>query len=535
VGGTSVGLGPWPASTTPSTPTALDDVTVFAFSSTALNERDPQILELAPDMNLRAWQRWDTKGTVASDYDFSYVQSSHAAGIRFIGGTTATATFRDEVDTDAEFADRVTRDASGAEVEHTKILPGLHRGNLANPAYREYLIRVCELQIDGGVDGLFFDELNGDYQGANFDGDEGFDDYHLADFNAYLLNKYPDGTDFGSLFGMSPDNSLRRDVPAGDLSQNFDYRAYLLMNGWSSQPFAAANPLAKEWGLSIGNRPAPLPVAFTDLAEPHRYWKAIATKLKAYARSKGRDVLLTSNGVWPYVDLQSVGLYNGNNDGPNGVEVNYTPTTPDGHLQGSTSLQAPFLLLKARSEQLAPGVPVVLFIDWPTSNMDAYDALPASERQDYWRIYAAEAYANGLFFAFHLKTTTGEPSATELGVMPLFENLTAFYRAHADLYHGVTASSAKVTTTLSSAMLAVSDQGAPKRRLVHIVNHEYENALIPQQNLTLTIDSNSAPTTVTLASPDLASDTTLPFQYSDGQISVTLPSLVAYDIVELVY
>jgi hypothetical protein len=150
-------------------------------------------------------------------------------------------------------------------------------------------------------------------------------------------------------------------------------------------------------------------------------------------------------------------------------------------------------------------------------------------------MYAAEAYANGLFFAFHLKTTTGEPSATELGLMPFFKTLTAFYRAHADLYHGTTSGVAKVTSSVPSAMLAVSDQAAPHRRLVHVVNHEYQNAFIPQSNVALLIDSDSAPTAVTLASPDMSADAPLPFQYSGGQVSLTLPSLVAYSIVELSY
>jgi hypothetical protein len=514
----------------------MDDLTVFAFSATADNESDPQVLDLAPDMNLRAWQRWDRDGLVASDYDFSYVANSHAVGTRFIGGTTASAMFRDEATTDADFADLVTRDASGGLVEHTRILPGLHRGSLANPAYRAYLVQIGKLQIDGGVDGLFFDEVNGDYEGAAFDGNEGFDAYHLADFNAFLLAKYPAGTDFAARFGMTSGNLLHSDLAPND-PKNFDYGAYLRANGWSSLPFSAANPLASEWGLTKGNRPAPAPVAFTDLAEPHRYWKAIVSELKAYAQAKGRSVLITSNGIWPYVDFQSVGLYDGNDDGAGGAEVNYTPTTDDGHLLGSASLQTAFLGLKARSEQLAPGAPVILFIDWPTANMDRYDALPATERQDYWRLYAAEAYANGLFFAFHLKTTTGEPSATDLGVMPLFKSLTAFYRGHQDLYHGVTAAPATAapTSSLPSAMLSVSDQGKPQRRLVHIVNHEYQNALLEQQNVTLSVASDAAPTTVTLASPDLPADTSLPFQYSGGRVSVTLPSLVAYDIVELSY
>jgi len=31
-----------------------------------------------------------------------------------------------------------------------------YRASLASPAYRQYIIGIGEIQIDGGVDGLFF-------------------------------------------------------------------------------------------------------------------------------------------------------------------------------------------------------------------------------------------------------------------------------------------------------------------------------------------------------------------------------------------
>src|SRR5205814_941024 len=122
-------------------------------------------------------------------------------------------------------------------------------------------------------------------------------------------------------------------------------------------------------------------------------------------------------------------------DGDGGTEANYVPIS-DGHLAGTRSLQDVFRRLKARSETLAPGAPVVLFLDWPGGTIDRYDALPSAERPDFWRLFGAEAYANGLFFAFHLRTTTGEPTATEQGLMPFFKSYSAFYRAHAALFHG---------------------------------------------------------------------------------------------------
>lgn len=544
-GGLEVGIGPWTTTPDAAAPVPLDDVTVYAFSQTGNNQSDPQVATLAPDMNIRAWQRWHTYGVNPADYDFGYVTSSHAAGVKFIGGTTATALFADEFPNpqfpDTPYTDVATCDGTGAVAAHPLIMPNFYRGSLANPLYRDYLIRIAELQIDGGVDGLFFDEINQGYEGANYDGDEGFDRYHLADFNAYLLWRFP-GADYGAMFGMKPDNLLKVDVPAGDLTRNFDYQKYLVSNGWGSSPFAVANPLAAIWGQTLQNRPAPGANDFVDSAEPYRYWRAIAGALRAYAQQKyGRSIFLTSNGVWPLVDFQSVGLYEFNQDADGGAEAEYVPvtsgsTTSAAHLDGTRSLQRPFLNLKTRSAALAPGAPVVLFIDWPTNFMSYYLQMPQSEQQDYWRIYAAEAYANGLYYAFFLLDTVGDPSATQLGLMPLFQSLTAFYRAHAGLYHGVTESTAAVTTSLiTPVMIAVSDQLQPRRRLVHLVNHDYSGALVEHDGVTVTVPLPSTPTSVTLASPDAASDTTLAATYANGAVTVTLPSLVAYDVVAIAY
>jgi hypothetical protein len=540
-----VGIGPWTAPPDAAAPVPLDDVTVYAFSQTGDNQTDPQVATLAPDMNIRAWQRWDTYGTLASEYAFGGVTSAHAAGVKFIGGTTATALFPDEFP-NTQFpsvatSDVATHDASGAVVAHPAIMPNFYRGSLANPVYRDYLIRIAEIQIDGGVDGLFFDEINQGYEGASFDGNEGFDPAHLADFNAYLLWRFP-GADYASMFGMAPDNLLKAGVPAGDLTNNFNYQKYLASHGWAGSPFAAANPLAPIWGLAVQNRPAPGAATFVDSAEPYRYWGELAATLRAYARQKyGRAIYLTSNGVWPLVDFQGVGLYEYNKDDDGGAEAEYVPvtagsTTSAAHLDGTRSLQRPFLNLKARSAALAPGAPVVLFIDWPTNFMSYYLHMSQSEQQDYWRIYAAEAYANGLYFAFFLADTVGDPTATQLGLMPFFQNLTAFYKAHSALYHGVTTSAVAATTSLTTpVMIAVAEQASPRRRLVHLVNHDYSGALVEHDAFTVTVPLPSAPTSATLASPDGTPDVTLTPTYANGAATVTLPSLLAYDVLELAY
>jgi hypothetical protein len=528
------GGGPWDLAPAPLTPLPLDDVTVYAFSQSNCNQADPQVLALAPDLVIRAWARWDRGGTSASDYDFRYVENCHVAGIRFLGGTTATVLFADEF-SPAEFARIVTRDAGGRIVRHDNIVPGAHRGSLASPAYRAYLEHICRLQIDGGADGIFFDEVDHGYDGARYDNNEGFDDFHLADFNAYLLAKYPPGTDFARWFRMTPDNLLRHDVPAGDLRRNFNYLRYLAAHGWSGDPFSAANPLAAVWGRSYDDQPEPGAKTFVSAAEPYRYFGSMVRNLKAYAREKhGRDLLITANGILPNVDFQSVGLWDSNRNGDGGTEANYVPVV-NGHLDGTVSLQSVFRRFRERSELLAPGAPVVVFLDWPTPTLNRYTALPQSEREDYWRLYAAEAYANGLFFAFHLKTTTGEPTAVEQGMMPFFKRYTAFYRTHAALYHQLSPTRAKVTVSHRRITIAAWEQAAPRRILVHLINHDYDQGFKPRTKVRVTLPLPARPRSVMEASPDLPADQPLAYDYSGGKLSVTLPRLTAYSVIVVDY
>jgi hypothetical protein len=107
----------------------------------------------------------------------------------------------------------------------------------------------------------------------------------------------------------------------------------------------------------------------------------------------------------------------------------------------------------------------------------------------------------------------------------------------ADLYQGVTTSGASATTSLASAsvMVAVSDQAQPRRRLVHLVNHDYTGGLVEQDGVVVSVPLPSAPSAVTLASPDMAQDMSVPFTYTGGSVSVTLPTLVAYDAIAIAY
>lgn len=515
------------------------DFVVYAFSQSDVHEEDPQVYDLDPDTTIRAIGKWSTAGDEASDYNFAQIGRYRAKGINFMGSGTASVIFPKDFATPEIFDDMSTRDADGNPVPHDEFgFPEpARRGNIFNPRYRQYLMSWARIQVDGGVDGLNFDEVNAGFSGGlkyGFNGNEGFDDYAIADFNRYLLAKYPGFTaaDWTSRFGMSGDNIPRRDVPAGDLAANFNYREYLRAGGWNLDPLNAANPLAPEWGRVVANRMYAEDTSFTA-TYVRRYWKEIVDGIRAYAwRTAHRRILISSNGLWPYVDFNSVGMYPWNPDEqtPDFRGADYVPVV-DGHLNGAKSLQSQYRHLKEQSARIAGDVPVVVFIDWPNDMMTDYLALPLEERKDYWRIFGAEAYANGIFPAFHLKDTVGSPTATDLGMMDFFKTYTRFYKDHRALFadNAIGAWPVRVGAANVSASLLVR-QGTG-RRTIHLVNHNYDRGIVPRSGFTVEADLPSCPRRLTLVSPDRARAASPAFTCQQGRLKVTVDRLDYYSVI----
>jgi hypothetical protein len=505
--------------------------TVFAFSQEAdmLGAGDPQVFEVAPNVVPRAWAKWDTDGTLASQYNFNYPAQAEAAGIVFIGGTTATVLYQDEFSTTAQFNAVVSCNAQGQPVLHSSPL-NFYRGSMASPTYRQYIIGIGEIQIDGGADGVFFDEVSGSYQGGAYDNNEGFDDADVADFGGFLCAKYPNLTaaQWQSQFGVMAADNLNCSASAALRGRTFAYRSYLARNGWQSRPLSSSNPLAAEWGVMGGD---PKDGTFTNTYLNLVYWQDIVLTLRNYARQKyGREIYITSNGIYPFVDFQAVGLYDYNDNGPGGTNQDFCPLTGSGDLDGTQSLMPSFLYVGQRSASVTGrSVLVSAFIDWPTGNMSRYLALPTTEQQDYWRMYLPEAYAAGVRLSMHLLDAVGDPTATQLGLMPFFDQTSAFYKlpAHAALYEN--AQNLTGTVTASVPMIATNlTQLGDGRTVAHLINHNYAKGFEAQTGVVVTFPVANAPTTVTLVSPDASGDTSIPFTYANGQVQVMVPQLVAY-------
>jgi hypothetical protein len=508
----------------------LSGVNFAAFSQVGVGQTDPQVLALKPDLVPRAWGQWDTSGVHASDYLTSYPSSCRANGTKFIGGLTASVIFVDQM-SDADFQDEVGRDATGMAVPHDEIVPGAYRGALASPGFRQRLIAIAELQIDAGVDGLFFDEVNASYIGSGYDGDEGFDDHDVADFGRFLCAKHGAQPSELAPFDLAPQDQL--DCSAADPGAAFDYRGYLARHGAAAAPLSAANPLSDEWGTTVQGRPDPAIGSFVQNYPPLVYWQAIVVAVRKYARETyGKEVFITSNGIFPFTDFQSVGLYEYNIDAPGPLGFDYVPVTgtaPDTHYDGTVSFLPVLQTLADRSQRITasaggPDVPLLLFLDWPTATINRYYALSVQERQDYVRLFLADAYAYGMWLALPLATTTDSNTATALGMLDFFQQLRSFYEAHAALLHGkTTGETATVSVPGVSTRLVTLADG---RRVLHLANHNYQQGFAPQ-TLTASIPSATMPTSVTLASPDLTQDAAATFSYASGTVTVNIDSLSA--------
>jgi len=196
-----------------------DEFTVYAFSQSDVQQEDPQVYELAPDINIRAIGKWSTSGDAAADYNFAQLARYRRSGVTFMGSGTASVIFPRDFATPEIFDDMSTRDADNNPVPHDEFgfNEVVRRGNIFNPKFRQYVLSWAKIQVDGGVDGVNFDEVNGGFSGGlkyGFNGNEGFDDYTIADFNRYLLAKYPTyaAADWTSRFGMTDDNLVRADI-----------------------------------------------------------------------------------------------------------------------------------------------------------------------------------------------------------------------------------------------------------------------------------------------------------------------------------
>lgn len=465
------------------------------------------IRKTGTDVAIRGWFKWNKAHNVSRKASFA--QRVRGMGALFGGGITCSALYDGENGiTREQLLDMATRGPDGKLVDAWDH-PGIRHGSLSCPAYLDYLFRWCREQIDAGADYLFMDEIN-----AALRGNEGFDDYSCRGFRVFLLEAYGatrswSHKDAGwtKSFGIDFDNA--QVCPDGTMD-TFAYRGYLAAKKMVQRPHDSRNPLHNAWH------------AFRRVRDD-RVWKQLTDRIRAYAAGKGRRVLISANGIAPYVDLQVLGVWD-------------RWWTKDGHVDLSTSQLDVWRAVVREGETVARGdVPVVFFHDWGMGTPPfPWLAVAPAERRLWMRVRGAEIHAAGGFFAFPVLGPFGCDAGRD-GTVAEIARQAAFYQRHRDLYlQGRFLGSRSVTTSADGLSLAAWQSVMPGELLLHVINREAEGAA-PRRRIGLTVrfPLGTPPRSVQVVSPDWEGARPGSAKGVGDGIEITLPAVDAYAVARM--
>lgn len=486
-------------------------------------DKDTQDLALSvpSQMLIRPWFRWRHSRNYAKDA--WVIAPFHERGISFGGGITMSAIYRGENGiSEATFLDLATRDPWG------KLYPAFgnassdyFHGAIDNKKFLDYALAFAQQQIDAGVDSIFMDEVNGAYNIH-----EGFDDYGLAGFRAWLTKKYCAGekwsaTDerWGKRFKIDLRDAAQ--CPDGTI-KSFNYSQYLQKHGWADKPDHRDNPLREEWGFPNDLR---LGKSYRAVCREEA-WRYQCQVLRDYARAKGRKVEIAANGLNRHVDFQMQNLWS-----------DVLPKK-DGRLDVSVSYAKRWHGMLDRSRQLmGREVPVMFFHDWG-DGFPFWERLNGDEHKLWMQVYAPELYAVGAFFAFPVHGPFGCDSRKDNSIATI-RTLAQFFDAHGDLYRNTKwLSEQAVAFTQTNVTCIAKYQPAAHRAVLHLINRTCRPdaaALAPLSQVGVSFPSLGKLKQATVFSPDAPGALALQPRESQGRTSFTIPALVSYAAVVLDY
>lgn len=502
------------------------DISVFTINEFDNDPNAPALSALVDSQNwVRAWFKWNRAPELAGKG--ALVDLAHRSGALFGGGVTCSALYRGENGlSEAEFMDFATRDPYGNlyQVSHS-----YYHGSIANPAYLRYVLKWALQQVDAGVDTLFMDEFN-----AAYSVHEGYDQYSLAAFRQYLLDRFVrkqhwSETDprWKTNFRVNladpaecPDHTIR----------SFDYAAYLRLNGWADNPEQGANPMAPVWDLPNDITDEEITEDSYCAARDRAAWDFWATQIRSYAERLGRHVWLAANGLITGVDYQIIGVFRD------------FPRTSDGGLSCVDSYLGDWRAVYERSRVLMNGrdVPIVAFHDWDEGM--PWQRLSPAERVAWLKAYAPEVFAAGIFFAYPVHGPFGPDVRTD-GTLPVIQQQARFVKSIAPLLHGLEWQDPGTAAFSGKAEVTIQGQLDARRLVVHLVNRDYEGLTPRLQRGTLRVALPSRPTRVSVQSVESQQAETVPWRYdqrstlrgrtSAGVLEVPIPALETWDVVEV--
>ena len=503
-------------------PTTPDDLTLFSINEFDSVVSAPALSASVPSQDwVRAWFKWGNAPNLRGQDDI--VRLAHSHGALMGGGVTCSAIYRGENGiSEQEFMDLATRNPSG---ELQQVSKSYYHGATANPAYRSYVLKWSEQQIDAGVDTLFMDEVSGVYSSL-----EGYDHYGLEAFRQYLMHRFVTGdhwtlTDerWKGQFGI--DLSDVRQCPDHTIA-SFDYAAYLQENGLADKPAQGKNPLWPLWG----DPNAITGDSFSALRN-NDVWKYWTDQIRDYARQRHRQVWLAANGLNRWVDYQITGIW-----------ADF-PRSPDGKLSCTGSSLSRWRSEYLRSRALMEGkdVPIMVFHDWGEGM--PWEQIQPNERVAWLGAYAPEVFAAGLFFAYPVHGPFGSDASKD-GTLETLQQQARFVAQVTPLLHHLEWQAPEIASYPGKAEIAVQAQPARKRVIVHVINRSYAG-LDPvfQKAGKLRVALAVRPLSVRLYTAEETTSAvaewaydpavTLPGRSQPGVLDVTVPDLRTWDVVEI--
>lgn len=317
-------------------------------------------------------------------------------GIIFCTMITSSAIIEDIVPP-GKLDEWASRDAAG------RIIPtaSWHQGCLNNPEYRTFVRDIGRAVIDGGADGIHYDESYSRWFWMQ--PIPCFCDACCAELRSWLKGRYDAAT-------------LRERWGIDDI-ETFDYRRYLSEHGWTDEPWRS--PIHDDWWLM-------------QLHSTLRWEKWIVDDNKAYARDRyGRDVVTNANQYMiPNLSAVLTGesrIYDFVNIGT-GLSLSYRDGRSFRWLRLSPS-EGSLVPLYKMGRAHAPDKPVVVFLDIQ-DHPEHLAALPPRQEGLYMQWLFAEAHLSGCYFAAHHRFSFYEA--------PLEPQVAAgqFFKRHAGWYTG---------------------------------------------------------------------------------------------------
>jgi hypothetical protein len=200
-------------------------------------------------------------------------------------------------------------------------------------------------------------------------------------------------------------------------------------------------------------------------------------------------------------------------------------------LRGDKSLMDAFKTMNLRSRKTSGDVPLVFFLDFTNQAITNYCSLPLEQKKDFWKIYAAEAYSAGCYYAFHLETTDAGPSAQDLGMLDFTRDYVLYYKNHSDLYHHNEYVPNPVEIGDKNISFNLMSQRGSNRMVLHLVNHHYDGKMEHRKGFKISLETGQTPSKVYMVSPDFEGTKELSFKQDGKTLNLKIPSLKYYDAI----